>query len=291
MTLDINIVSVIFLVLIIPFSLLAEGIRRKILARMQNRIGPPIWQPVYDVIKLWKKAPSDTLAKKNIFFTITPILYFVITFALFLFIPFSIISFEYDFILFIYILVLDSLLYVLVGLASNNPYSIIGSTRELTLMVCYEIVFTIVIITIFVFNNVISLSQFNSLFLFWKLPIAAVCFFYVALVEIRVTPYDTVEAYTEVLESVKSEYSGKGLAFLEFAKALKLIFFAMLAVFLFIGLDNLLLFFILSILMVIVFAFTQATTCRYRIDQVFKIFTIVLVFAIIEFVRIKFIIW
>ena len=291
MNLSINIVSIVFLILIIPFSLLMEGVRRKLVARMQNRIGPPIWQPIFDVIKLWNKGGSDSLASKNVFFVVAPLLYFLVTLGLFLFVPFSIISFDFDFLLLIYLLILDSALYVLIGLASNNPYSILGSMRELILMLSYELILAVTLITIFVFNNILSVAQFDSFFLFWKLPIATVCFLSVVFMGIRVTPYDTVEATTEILESVKSEYSGKGLAFLELAKSLKLAFFAILTVFLFIGEIHLLLFFIVSILMVILFSFTQATTCRYRLDQTLNIFIFILVLALIEFTRIKFIIW
>jgi NADH-quinone oxidoreductase subunit H len=177
------------------------------------------------------------------------------------------------------------------GLASNNPYAIIGSMRELILMLSYEMVLTVALITIFVFNNILSVAQFDSFLLFWKLPIAAICFFSVACLELRITPYDTIEASTEILESVKSEYSGRGLAFIELGKALKFTFFAILTVFLFIGNFNLLLFFVLSVLMVIIFSFTQASTCRYRLDQTSKIFIFILILALVEFIRIKYIIW
>jgi len=115
MILDVSMFKLMFLVLVIPISLLFEGIKRKLLARMQNRIGPPIWQPFYDVIKLFEKHESDSKASENVFFNITPFLYLVTTFALFFFIPFPIIGFQFDFIIFVYILILSGALYVLSG--------------------------------------------------------------------------------------------------------------------------------------------------------------------------------
>lgn len=291
MSLELSIVNVICILLVVPFALLMEGIRRKSVARMQNRIGPPVWQPIYDIIKLFQKGGSDTLARENLFFKITPAITFLIALAFFLFIPFNIVSFQHDFIFLIYLLVLESALFVLAGFASNNPYSAIASMRELILMVCYEMVFAIVILTIFIFENILTISQLDSSFLFLKLPIAAVCFIAIAAVEIRITPYDTVDAPTEVLESIKTEYSGEGLAFLKAAEALKITFFALLTVYFFIGSFNMPLLLILVPLTIIGFAFIQATTGRYRVDQTFKRLTFFLILALVEFVRIKFIVW
>ncbi|MBL7100505.1 MAG: NADH-quinone oxidoreductase subunit H [Nanoarchaeota archaeon] len=290
MGLELNIVNITFLLLVVPFALVMEGIRRKTVARMQNRIGPPIWQPIYDVLKLFKKGRSDTLAKENPFFKIIPVIAFLIALTLFFFIPFSIVSFQHDFIFLIYLLVLESALFVLAGFAANNPYSAIASMRELILMVCYEMIFAIVIITIFVFENVLTIAQFDSSLLLWKLPLAFICFIAVAAVEIRITPYDTVDAPTEVLEGMENEYSGKGLAFLKMADALKMTFFAFLILYFFIGSLNFILL-ALTPLAVMVFAFIQATTGRYRVDQTFKRLTIFLALALIEIIRIKFIIW
>ena len=55
---SLSIFSSIALIIIAPFlGGLLCGIDRKLTARMQNRIGPPILQPFYDVLKLWGKQP------------------------------------------------------------------------------------------------------------------------------------------------------------------------------------------------------------------------------------------
>ena len=119
--------------LAVPFiSLFFEGFRRKLVARAQNRIGPPVWQPIYDVVKLWKKKPSTSRGYTNIFFVISPILYVVSTFALFLFIPFSFIAFQYDFILLIYI--------VLKIFRKINPLKIFSERRMATNTSCVEMI-------------------------------------------------------------------------------------------------------------------------------------------------------
>ena len=291
MVLNISMFEFLFLVLTIPIGLLFAGIKRKLIARMQNRIGPPIWQPFYDVIKLFEKGESDSWAKENIIFRVMPLVYFLITLSLFLFLPFSIISFHLDFILLIYIFILGGALYILLGIASNSPYGYIGSMRDMTLMLCYEIIFAIVIFTFITFAGIQSLAEFNESWMIWRLPIASVCLFIIALVETRITPFDTVEAHTEIIGSVETEFSGRSLAFFEISNGLRLAFFVFLTTLLFFGFKDLLTFSIISLIMLFVLSFTQATTCRYRIDQTFKILIVVLFFAVIELIRINFIVW
>jgi len=291
MILNISMFNLLFLVLVIPISFLLEGIRRKLMARMQNRIGPPIWQPFYDVIKLFEKGESDSSANENIIFRAVPLLYFIITFSLFLFIPFPIVSFHLDFILFIYIFILSGALYIILGVVSNSPYGYIGSMRDISLMLCYEIVFAIVIFTFVTFTNIQSLADFNEMWMILKLPIASACLFMITLVETRITPYDTVEAYTEIIGSAETEFSGKGLAFFEISKNLKLAFFVFLTTLLFFGFKDLITFSIFSLIMLFVLVFTEATTCRYRMDQTLNILIIVLFFAILELIRINFMTW
>lgn len=291
MILNVNMLNAVLLIFVIPISLLFEGLRRKLMARMQNRIGPPIWQPFYDVMKLLQKGETDSRANENIFFKITPLLYLLTTFALFLFIPFPIISFPFDFILFVYILILGGALYILSGFASNSPYGSIGSMRETTLMICYETIFAIVIITFVLYTNIESLMSFNQNFLFLKLPLASLCLFIVGLVEMRITPFDTVEAPTEIIGSVETEYSGRGLALLEISKALKFTFFIFLITMFFFGFKDVLIFSIVSLIMLFIFTFLQATTCRYRLDQTFNLLIFVLLLAVIELIRINYLVW
>jgi len=291
MILNIGMFEILFLVLTIPISLLFVGIKRKLIARMQNRIGPPVWQPFYDVIKLFGKGESDSASKENIIFKIMPFIYFLITFSLFLFLPFSIISFKLDFILFIYIFILSGALYILLGIASNSPYGYIGSMRDMTLMLCYEVIFAIVIFTFVIFMDIQTLADLNGSWLIWRLPIASACLFIIALVETRITPFDTVEAHTEIIGSVETEFSGRSLAFFEISNGLRLAFFVFLTALLFFGFRNLLMFSITSLTMLFVLTFTQATTCRYRMDQTLDILITVLFFAVIELIRINFIVW
>ncbi|MFQ5648296.1 MAG: NADH-quinone oxidoreductase subunit H, partial [Candidatus Aenigmatarchaeota archaeon] len=152
----------IFLLFVIPLGLLFEGIERKLTARMENRVGPPIWQPFYDIPKLWQKGGTDSRGQENIFFKACPFLYLLASFVLFLFIPFQLIAFQHDFILLIYISILCSGLYVLAGFASNSPYSIVGSMREIIPMVAAEMVLAVSVFSFMIAHGVTSFAAYPA---------------------------------------------------------------------------------------------------------------------------------
>lgn len=273
--------EIVFFALVPIIALLYEGIIRKLNARFQNRVGPPLLQPFYDILKLWEKKPLKT--KNDPFFRHAPLLYFVSVYALFLFIPFSILSFSYDFVFLLYLTILASSFYVLAGLSSDNPFSIIGSMREMILMVVYEITLVIAVFNFMLHANVVSFSALQPEFMLLSLPITSVCLALVSLLEVHVTPFDTTEAKTEIMGGGRTEYSGKNLALMDISMTLKRLFFVLLLPMLFFGRDMMLLV-PMSLLFLFMYAIAQATTSRYRVDQAFKFYFVVLFFVLVDFV-------
>ncbi len=252
--------EIIFFFLIPFIAMFYEGLRRKINARLQNRIGPPIVQPFYDIKKLFQK--KKLKSQNDPFFEYSPFFYFLSTYALFLFIPFSMIAFNFDFIVLVYITILSSAFYVLSGLSSDNPFGIIGSMREMILMITYEIAFVIIIFNFIIKANILSLANFNSNLLLLSLPISSAALAAVLLVELHVTPLDSPEASTEIMSGSRTEYSGRNLAFMELATYLKRLFFVFLMPMLLFG-KNIFIILPLSLLFLFIYTFTQATTPRY----------------------------
>lgn len=273
------------LLAVIPFLALAfEGIRRKLLARMQHRIGPPVWQPFLDIAKLWEKGKTDTRAAANILGRLVPPLYFIATLCLFAFVPLTAVAFAYDFILLIYITILCSGFYVLTGFASNSPFGIIGGMREMATMVKYEICLAALIFTFMLAAEALSFAEYAGSLLL--APLSAACLFAVTIIEIKVTPFDTAEAPPEIMDGYKTEFSGKGLALLELTKYMKFTFFAMLMAFFFFGVQNLLLFAAASLGFVFLLTLAQATTPRFRLDQAIKFYTIIILLALLDLGRV-----
>ena len=222
--------------LLVPFiALFYEGLLRKLNARLQNRIGPPVLQPFYDLMKLFSKKPLKS--QNDPFYKYSPFLYFLSVYALFLFIPFSIIAFDYDFVLLLYLTILASSFYVLAGLSSDNPFSIIGSMREMILMIVYEITLVITVFSFMLRADVISFANFDFNLMILSLPISAVCLTLISLLEVHVTPFDTTEAKTEIMGGSRTEYSGRNLALMNLSMSMKRLFFLLFLPFLFFSRD------------------------------------------------------
>jgi len=273
--------QIIFFILVPFIALLYEGIFRKINARLQNRIGPPIIQPFYDIKKLFTK--KKLKSQNDPFFKSSPFLYFISVYALFLFIPLSLISFEYDFVLLVYLTILASAFYVLSGLSSDNPFGIVGSMREMILMVVYEITLVLAVFNFLIKSNILSFAVFNSYLLIFSLPLSSFALMVVSLLEVHITPFDTTEAPTEIMSGSRTEYSGKNLAWMNLSMFMKRLFFIFLVPFLLFGRD-LIIILPMSIIFLFIYTFLRATTPRYRVDQAFKIYAIVMFIVLIEFI-------
>jgi ech hydrogenase subunit B len=278
------------MIVVLPLAILIEGIFRKLLAKMQNRVGPPILQPLYDLLKLFQKKQSDSKGYQSVFFRVVPFLYFLSTYSLFLFLP-GIINFQFDFILFIYLIILSSALYILLGLVSNSPFGAFGSIRDMFLMISYEVVLTVSLFVFIIYSNALSLNQITGQWLILKLPLASLCMVVVALVETRITPFDTSEAEPEIMGSIETEYSGTGLGFIELARYLRLFFFILLLTKLLFNPNDIFSFTLLSFLMFFILLFSEATSARYRMDQTFNVLVIILMLSVIEFIRVYFWVW
>lgn len=219
---------IVFLGLII-LALLFEGTRRILLARMHNRIGPPIFQPFYDLIKLFSK---KTQKPKNLIFNIVPIASLICAIPI-LTIPFFF-SFDYDFLVLGYLFILLDTFYIFGAVASRSPFAMHSSIRELFIMLGYEISLIILLSIFFFSTGTLSFAAYSTELAVLQLPLASVLLLLVGMVIVRVTPYDVVNAEPEISAGFFSEYSGKSLAILEIAEFIKnFVFYFIIALLLF----------------------------------------------------------
>lgn len=279
-------ITTISFLLVLPLAILIEGIFRKLVARMQNRKGPSLLQPFYDLEKLFRKGESDSKGYQNILFRIVPIVYFLVNYSLFLFLL-GVINFKLDFIMFIYMLILSGAFYILLGLISNSPFGAIGSLRDMLLMVSYEMGLIVSIMCFILYTGVSSISYFNQSWLFFELPLASLAMIIVALVEVKITPFDTVEAEPEIAAGIETEYSGKELAFISLAKDLKFLFFIFLLTRFLFNPGNIISYLIFSFFIFFILMFSEVVTARYKINETFNLLIFVLFLSVIEFIRIS----
>jgi formate hydrogenlyase subunit 4 len=224
--------EVLYALLLIPLALLFEGVRRKIVARMHNRVGPPFIQPFFDIFKLFEK---KGLGQDNPIFNAVPPLALICVIALLAIFPFSVLSFEFDFLVLGYIFILLDTFYIFGAIASRSPFGLYASVRELLLMLGYEIAFLIILSIFFAGTGATSFADYPAEFAFLRFPIASVLLLFVSFIILRITPYDVMIADPEISAGFFTEYSGPFLAILEIAEFTKDLVVYLLLAFLLLG--------------------------------------------------------
>jgi len=201
-------------VLFAPFiGGLLFGIDRKITARMQSRVGPPILQPFYDVIKLLQK---DTVVVNRLQnpAVLSHLVFTILTGFLF---------FEgSDILLTIFVLTLAGVFLVIGAYSSSSPYAFLGAERELILMTAYEPMVVLTLIGIYKVAGSFSLYGIidNGVPLIVYLPGVFIGFVYILTMKLRKSPFDipaSHHAHQELAKGLTSDFSGKTLAMIEIA--------------------------------------------------------------------------
>ena len=139
------------LILLVPiFGGLLYGVERVVKARMQNRIGPPILQPFYDMGKLFDK---ETFMVNNYH------IIFAIMYLLTLWVAVGLMILGDNMLYVIFIHLLASIFFVLSGYSVNSTYSHIGSNRELLSIVAYEPILILIAVGFYIQNGTFSIAM------------------------------------------------------------------------------------------------------------------------------------
>ena len=209
-----NIISgIAYLILAPVIGGLLAGIDRKITARMQRRVGPPLLQPFYDFFKLWDKQPIAVNEAQS--FYIWGFLIFVVISGLFFFT-------HGDILLVVFTLTMASVCFIVAAYSSNSPYSKAGAERELVQTMAYEPMLLLVALGFYLtcgtfdLNGIMHAPVMN--FIYMPGIFAGLCF--ILLIKFRKSPFDismSHEVHQELIQGVLTEYSGRTLALIELA--------------------------------------------------------------------------
>jgi NADH-quinone oxidoreductase subunit H len=208
---------------------------RKITARVQFRKGPPLLQPFYDFFKLLL-VKETILPRKGspMIFLLAPVFaVFGATMAgVFILLPLFNIStgFRGDLLVIFYLLTIPSFSYISGALASGNPLAAVGSSREMKLILSYELTFLLVIAGIimkcgqkFDLYSIIQTQQAGSPFIG---SISGVLLFIVAVfciqAKLALVPFDMPEAEAEITDGIFIEFSGAAYALIKLSKYIML---------------------------------------------------------------------
>jgi NADH-quinone oxidoreductase subunit H len=204
------------------FGMLAEFADRKIYARLQNRVGPPWYQPEADFIKLLAKEEIVPADADRAVFRFLPVVALTAVVCSSIYIPLwsrsALYSFEGDVIVVLYLLTLPTLTFFLAGWYSNSLFAALGAVRALTQLFAYEVPLFMGILAPAIVASSWSLSgvaQFygaHPAYWIFNLPGFVVCL--VALQgKLERLPFDIPDAETEIVGGTFTEYSGRLLAF------------------------------------------------------------------------------
>jgi len=287
----------IFFLLVFPgllaagfFGLLYEGLARKITARMQSRVGPPVWQPFLDFMKLMSKENITPRNGVGFLMTLCPVIAFASALSAIVFIPaagFSPAVFSGNMLPVIYLLVIYTLSFAIAGWASGSPLGSVGSIRELTLLLSYEFPFIASLLTVG-FMTGFTVSPFLAL----HFPLAFLAFIASVMASLSLPPFHVAEAEQEIVGGPLAEYSGPRLAMFSLAHAVKFWVLISLGAVMFLGGGTIEWFLIKSLFLVIVVAGAKTVFARLRIDQSFRLFWLVIgPLAVIDLIRAIFGIW
>lgn len=273
------------------YGTVLEFVDRKVYARLQNRIGPPWFQPVADIIKLLGKETIIPQGANKLLFKALPIITLAAVTTAFLSVPIwgtqAVMSFQGDMIIVLVLLLLLPLSFFLAGWNSKSMYSTMGAQRVLTQLFAYEVPLLIALIGPALLTGSWSLSDIaafygaHPLYALCNLP-GLVIWLLAAQGKLERIPFDTPEAETEIVAGAFTEYTGRHLALFRLVIDMELVVLPAICAAVFIPLfsSNPFLgfgFFLIKTL-VILFILTviRAAMARVRVEQMVKFCWLVL---------------
>lgn len=283
-------------------GLLASWIDRKVTAKVQYRVGPPLLQPLIDIVKLLGKETLIPAGSSKITFLIAPVIGFasVILVSTLLWINniYPARSFLGDLIVVLYLLVIPSISIIMGGFASRNPLASLGASREMKLILSYELPFILaILVTViksgftFRLGEILTFQGQNGPFVkSWSGTLALIVAIICMQAKLALVPFDIPEAETEIAGGPLIEYSGSGLAIYRLMKNMLMFTVPFFLIIVFMGglrFDGIhLLYGVLKYIgLVALMTVIRNTNPRVRIDQAIKFFwgpiTIIAIIAII----------
>lgn len=282
------------------YGLFLEYLDRKVYARLQNRIGPPWYQPLADFFKLLGKETIIPAEANKRMFQVLPVISLCAVAAAFVYVPVfgkaSSASFEGDVIIVLYLLTIPTVSLFLAGWYSRGVYATIGSVRTLTQMFAYEVPLFMALLAPALIAKTWSIAGMTKFYserpLYILINIPAL---FIALIsgqgKLERAPFDLPEAETEIVSGALVEYSGKLLAIFKMSVSCELVLIASVISAVFLpfmtgsALLDFLLYFIKTIAVLLFLALMRSSMARLRMDQMiifcWKVLTPIAVIQII----------
>ncbi len=271
-------------------GMLASWIDRKVTARIHWRVGPPLLQPLYDFIKLLSKEIIIPKGAARWTFLLSPVFgmaaIVLVSTMLWLAMLEPDNAFSGDLIVILYLLVIPSIAVIVGGFASKNPLASLGASREMKLIMAYELPFILAVFTPVIkadyairMGELLSFQLDNGI-IFLRYPSCIIAFIVAIMcmqAKLTLVPFDAPEAETEIMAGAYIEYSGAPLGIYKLTRMMMLFTVPMFLVITFMGgiifegwhiLWGILKYVALLVIIILI----RNTSPRVRIDQAVKFF-------------------
>lgn len=224
-------------------------LERKIIARIQNRIGPNragpfgLLQAFADMIKMFTKEDITPANADRAPYNIAPglsVISAILVFAVIPFVPgFIGADVSVGALYIVAIGGLSTLAILMAGWASNNKYALLGAFRVVAMLLTYEIPMVMALITVTMVAGSMSLQEIvqaqSGMWYAVTLPAVFALFFLAGVAETGRSPFDLIEAESEIIAGFHTEYSGIKFGMFMIGEYVHMLALAFLAAVLFLG--------------------------------------------------------
>jgi len=203
--------SIAFAILAPIIGCLLAGLERKISARMQGRVGPPLLQPYYDVRKLLGKQDASVSGVDGLYMACA---------LVFTAIAGGIFFTGGSILMSVFVVTMGGLMFILAAASSRSPYAEVGAGREALQIMSYEpMVLLMAVAFMLALGSYQVADAFNA-----QLPTicsAWLAFFgllFVLTIKLRKSPFDLSyahHAHQDLVKGITTEMSGRTLAKVE----------------------------------------------------------------------------
>ena len=285
------VVAILLVLMPVIATLTLTVMERKVIARIQNRVGPNrvgpwgIFQAIPDAIKLLTKEDIVPQNADKPVFNIAPLVIFIGAALLWTVIPFGRGVIGQDLNIGVLYLVaigsISTISVIMAGWSSNNKFALIGAFRIVAQLLSYEIPMVLAMGAVELLVGTMKMGEIVELQAIpfaLVLPVAFVTYILAAAAETGRAPFDLVEADSEIVAGYFVEYSGLKFGWFYIAEYGNLLAVSAIATTLFLGgwrgpLAGIVpalgpLYFIAkSVLIVFLLMWIRGTWPRFRIDQ------------------------
>ncbi|HEX2980202.1 MAG TPA: NADH-quinone oxidoreductase subunit NuoH [Anaerolineaceae bacterium] len=194
---------------------------RKLIGRFQDRLGPNrvgpwgIIQPFADMVKIFTKEYITPVGADKIPYNLAPILLVASVLMIWAVIPFTNrvwgVNINVGVLYIIAVGAIGSLAIIMAGWSSNNKYALLGAFRMVAMMISYEVPMVMSLLVPVLLARSMGMNelvQAQGIWFLFIVPIPALIFFITSLAEVSRSPFDLLEAESEIVAGINIEYSG-----------------------------------------------------------------------------------